>query len=194
MKISPLFICIYQILYLSLYQLKIIKTNKTMKLTLKDRMNGMVLTIITDATYVHDLPCLGEDGMMYNLHKIWGNDKHFHTDRIVLIDEEQKFFLSEYININDEHMAMEDFQKNIFDLSNTTDDYILLNGVFKDALITKSNEIKKLIEDNENFNCAYSLVFNRPEDLVESRTSWEDLEEYMSSLVYLINDIYDIVK
>jgi hypothetical protein len=131
---------------------------------------------------------------MYNLHKIWNNEKHFHTDRIVLIDEEQGFFLSTHRGVNDEHLAMEDFQKNIFDLSKTTDDYILLNGVFKGALNTKNKEIRKLIETNVNFNCAYSLVFNRPEDFIESRTSWEDLEEYVCSLVYLINDILDIVK
>ena len=169
-----------------------------MKLTLKDQKNGMVITIITNATYVHDLPCLGEDGMMYNLHKIWNNDKHFHTDRIVLIDEGQKFFLSEHININDEHMQFENFQKKIFDKVETTDEYILIDGVFKD-LLNDSNDntkekIKKLIEDNENYQCAHSLVFHRPEDLIESRTSWEDLEEYMSSLVYLLDDIYDIVE
>lgn len=165
-----------------------------MKLTLKDQKNGMVLTIITDATYIHDLPCLGEDGMMYNLHKIWGNDKHFHTDRIVLIDEEQKFFLSEYININDEHMQLEDFNKKVFDKVISIDEYILLDGAFKDLLSNSKDEIKKLIEDNENYQCAYSLVFRRPEDLIESRTSWEELKEYMSSLVYLLDDIYDIVK
>lgn len=169
-----------------------------MKLTLKDQKNGNVITIITDATYVHDLPCLGDDGMMYNLHKIWNNDKHFHTDRIVLIDEEQKFFLSEHININDEHMQFENFQKKIFDKVETTDEYILIEGVFKDLLNDKNNNviegIKKLIDNNGDFNCAYSLVFNRPEDLVESRTSWEDLKEYISSLVFLLDDIYDIVK
>ena len=164
------------------------------KMTLRDRENGKVITIITDATYIHDMPCMGNDGMMYNLHKIWNNEKHFHSDRIVLIDEEQGFFLSTYRGVNGEHLAMEDFQKNIFDLSKTTDDYILLNGVFKGALNTKNKEIKKLIENNANFNYAYILVFNRPEDFIESRTSWEDLEEYVCSLVYLINDILDIVK
>lgn len=169
-----------------------------MKLTLKDRANGMVLTIITDATYIHDLPCLGEDGMMYNLHKIWNDEKHFHNDRIVLIDEEQKFFLSEHININDEHMQFENFQKKIFDNAKTIDEYILIDGVFKDLLNDENNnvikKIKKLINNNGDFNCAYSLTFNRPEDLVESRTSWDDLKEYMTSLVYLINDIYDMVE
>lgn len=165
-----------------------------MKLTLKDQKNGMVLTIITDATYIHDLPCFGEDGMLYNLHKIWGNDKHFHTDRIVLIDEEQKFFLSEHININDEHIQLEDFNKKVFDKVTSIDEYILLDGVFKDLLSNSKDEIKKLIENNENYQCAYSLVFRRPEDLLESRTSWEELKEYMSSLVYLLDDIYDSVK
>ena len=163
-------------------------------MTLRDRENGKVITIITDATYIHDLPCFGNDGMMYNIHKIWNNEKHFHTDRIVLIDEELGFFLSTYRDVNGEHLAMEDFQKNIFDLSKTTDDYILLNGVFKGTLNTKNKEIRKLIENNADFNCAYSLVFNRPEDFIESRTSWEDLEEYVYNLVYLINDILDIVK
>lgn len=165
-----------------------------MKLTLKDQKNGMVLTIITDATYIHDLPCFGEDGMLYNLHKIWGNDKHFHTDRIVLIDEEQKFFLSEHININDEHIQLEDFNKKVFDKVTSIDEYILLDGVFKDLLSNSKDEIKKLIEDNGNYQCAYSLLFRRPEDLIESRTSWEELKEYMSSLVYLLDDIYDSVK
>ena len=140
------------------------------------------------------MPCIGDDGMMYNLHKIWNNEKHFHTDKIVLIDEEQGFFLSTHRNVNDEHLSVENFQKNIFDLSKTTNDYVLLNSVFKDVLNTKNKEIKKLIENNEYFNCAYSLVYHRPEDLIESRTSWEDLEEYVCCLVYLIDDILDIVK
>ena len=165
-----------------------------MKLTLKDRENGMVLTIITDATYIHDLPCLGSDGYMYNLHKIWDNDKHFHTDRIVLIDEEQKFFLSEHININDEHIHFENFQKNIFDKVETTDEYILLDGVFNDAINANNKKIKKLIEDNVDFSCVRGLFYNSPEDMIESRTSWEELKDYLSGLFYLITDIYDIVE
>ena len=101
------------------------------KITLTDRENGKVITIITDSTYIHDMPCIGDDGMMYNLHKIWNNEKHFHTDKIVLIDEEQGFFLSTHRNVNDEHLSVENFQKNLFDLSKTIDDYVLLNGMSK---------------------------------------------------------------
>lgn len=164
------------------------------KITLTDRENGKVITIITDAAYIHDLPCIGDDGMLYNIHKIWNDEKHFHTDNIVLIDEKQGFFLSINRGIDDEHLSVENFQKYFFDLSKSTNDYVLLNDVFKDIFNTKNEKIIKLIENNENFNCAHSLVFNRPEDLIESRTSWEDLREYFCSLVYLLEDILDTIK
>lgn len=101
------------------------------KITLTDRGNGKVITIITDATYNYELPCIGDDGMLYNLHKIWNNEKHFHTDNIILIDEEQGLFLSINRGINDEHLSVENFKKHIFDLSKSIDDYVLLNGMSK---------------------------------------------------------------
>lgn len=164
------------------------------KFTLTDSENGLVRTIITDSLYIHDMPCIGDDGMMYNFHKIWNNEKHFHSDKIILIDEEQGFFLSINRGVNDEHLALDNFQKSIFDKVKSIDEYILVKDIINDTLNARNKEIRELIMDNVDFSCVHGLFYNHPEDFIESRTSWEDLKDYLSGLFYLIGDIYDIVE
>ena len=123
-----------------------------MKITLTDRENGKVITLITSDTYMFDLPCIGSDGMMYNIHKIWENEQHRHTDRIVIIDEKQGYFISTHINSKNEHLKYDFYVKEIFDFANNIDSYIMLyefdfNYLDEFDEPSKHNKISRLLTD-----------------------------------------------
>lgn len=124
-----------------------------MKITLTDRENGKVITLITSDTYMFDLPCIGSDGMMYNIHKIWENEQHRHTDRIVIIDEKQGYFISTHINSKNEHLKYDFYVKEIFDFANNIDSYIMLyefdfNYLDEFDGPSKHNRISRLLTDS----------------------------------------------
>lgn len=172
--------------------------------------NKKTFRIIPNATYFYNLPCIGEDGKMYSIHKIKDNVPTYdiYGNPIVYYDRVQKLYLvpvyhqevknGKKIEVQD---VIENFNKKIFDRVNTTDEYVNMRDTMLELFESydKINEIKALFDTETDptanaFESVYYLLERRPEDLVESRTSYEDLLDYLKELYYFTDRIKGIVE
>lgn len=169
-----------------------------MKITLTDRENGKVITLITSDTYMFDLPCIGSDGMMYNLHKIWRNEHHRHTDSIVIIDEQQGYFISTYNNIKNEHVKYDFYVKEIFDFANNIDSYIMLYEFYKFNIEDKNkyDKIKKIFDEEDEIIGAAEYNVNTYDayQFVDGEIKADLILEDYSRLNYVVGRIKDVIK
>ena len=118
-----------------------------MKITLKNS-SGQTFTIITNATYPFDTPCIAENGKLYWLNR-YNSDACF-------VDNEQLRYISPCKDKNGNHDIVENFNKSLFDVVDTTDDY---NSCPKDRveLHICKNKINKI---KEIFNQEGGNAFN----------------------------------
>ena len=172
--------------------------------------NRKTFRIITNATYFYNLPCIGEDGKMYSIHQVKDNIPTYdiYGNPIVYYDRVQKLYLvpvyhqevknGKKIVVQD---AIENFNKSIFNRVKTTDEYVNMRDTMLELFESddKINEIKALFDTETDptanaFESAYYLLERRPEDLVESRTSYEDLLDYLKELYSFTDRIKGIVE
>lgn len=172
--------------------------------------NKKTFRIIPNATYFYDKPCIGEDGKMYSIHQVKDNIPTYdiYGNPIVYYDSVHKLYLvpiyhqevknGKKIVVQD---AIENFNKNIFDRVSTTDEYVNMRDTMLELFESddKINEIKALFDTETDptanaFENAYCLLERRPEDLVESRTSYEDLLDYFKELYSFTDRIKGIIE
>lgn len=154
-----------------------------MKITLKNS-SEQTFTIITNATYPFDTPCIGEDGKLYWLNR--------YNSNACFVDNEQLRYISPCGN----HDAVENFNKSLFDVVDTTDDY---TNCSKDRveLYRCKNKINKI---KEIFNQEGGNAFNDAEYNYREfcKGHWSDeiddvLEDYRQLFLF-VKDIRDVIE
>lgn len=157
-----------------------------MKITLKNS-EGNTFTIITNATYPFDTPCVGEDGKLYWLNR--------HNSDACFVDNEQLRYISPCKDMNGKHDVVENFNKFLFDVVDTTDDYV---NCPKDRveLYRHRNKINKIKEifNQEGRNAFNDAEYNYRE---YCKGHWSDdiddvLEDYRE-LFRFVRDIKDVI-
>lgn len=157
-----------------------------MKITLKNS-EGNTFTIITNATYPFDTPCIGEDGKLYWLNR-------FNSDAC-FVDNEQLRCISPCKDKNGKHDIVENFNKFLFDVVDTTDDY---TNCPKDRveLYKHKNKINKIKEIF--YGCCGNAFDNAEYNYREyCKGHWSDdiddvLEDY-KELFRFVRDIKDVL-
>lgn len=167
--------------------------------------NGITLfEVITDANYAYNLPCIGEDGKLYHILKLLTNESISDHPNATHYDEKLRVYLipmchqervgNEYVDVQD---SVENFSSKIFQRVTSIDAYIN----HKNELLAlyenedKVNKIKSLFDNDSNaFEMVKHLLCYRPEDLIESRTDWEDLLDYLREIFYFTEGIKEIIE
>lgn len=158
-----------------------------MKITLKNS-EGITFTIITNATYPFDTPCIGEDGKLYWLNR--------HNSNACFVDNEQLRYISPCKDRNGNHDTVKKFNKLIFDVVDTTDDYLACPQDRVELHICK-NKINKI---KEIFNQEGGNAFNDAEYNYREycKGHWSDdiddvLEDYRQLFLF-VKDIRDVIN
>ena len=173
-------------------------------ITLYNRDKSAKFDIITDATYAFNMPCIGEDGKLYNLHRLSKGESFDDHPNAVYYDDITNLYIvpmchreivgDKYVNVQD---IIVNFNSKIFRRVTSTDSYRNLQNEYL-ALIEneeKVNKIKSLFDnDSSAFEMVKHLLCYRPEDLIESRTDWEELLDNLRSLFYFTEEIESIIN
>lgn len=173
-------------------------------ITLYNRDKSAKFDIITDATYAFNMPCFGEDGKLYSLHRLSKGETFDDHPNAVYYDDITNLYIvpmchreivgDKYVNVQD---IIVNFNSKIFRRVTSTDSYINLQNEYL-ALIEneeKVDKIKSLFSNDSNaFEMVKHLLCYRPEDLIESRTDWDDLLDYLRSLFYFTDEIESIIN
>lgn len=172
-------------------------------ITLYNRDKSAKIDIITDATYAFNMPCFGEDGKVYSLHRLSKGETFDDHPNAVYYDDITNLYIvpmchreivgDKYVNVQD---IIVNFNSKIFRRVTSTDSYINLQNEY---LVLIKNE-EKLMKIKALFDAEYSpfmmvdSLLKRPEDLIESRTDWEELLDNLRSLFYFTEEIESIIN
>ena len=172
-------------------------------ITLYNRDKSAKFDIITDATYAFNMPCFGEDGKLYSLHRLSKGETFDDHPNAVYYDDITNLYIvpmchreivgDVYVNVQD---VVVNFNSKIFRRVTSTDSYINLQNEYL-ALIENEEKVDKI---KALFDAEYSpfmmvdSLLKRPEDLIESRTDWEELLDNLRSLFYFTEEIESIIN